>query len=264
MLIECDWCKEEFNRRPSHISNHNFCSIDCKKRWQEENIKKENHPSWKEGGDIKCDLCGKEFHKKPSHIKENNFCSRECKNKWMSEKMSGKSNPAYNSKKVECDNPGCSDIFKVKKYKRENQDHHFCSEECYHKWTSENWKGKDSPRYGKKMSEEVKKKIAENREYKTGKEHPRWKEGEINYRGSNWEEQRKRVLKRDNQKCQRCKVRNEESKFPLEVHHKIPFREFENYKEANRLSNLITLCKSCHKKVELMETGFTCHHSKEG
>jgi len=38
----------------------------------------------------------------------------------------------------------------------------------------------------------------------------------------------------------------------LDVHHIVPFREFglENYKKANRLENLISLCHSCHLKSE--------------
>jgi DEAD/DEAH box helicase domain-containing protein len=34
------------------------------------------------------------------------------------------------------------------------------------------------------------------------------------------------------------------------VHHKKPFREFGSPEEANKLSNLITLCPTCHRKVE--------------
>jgi DEAD/DEAH box helicase domain-containing protein len=34
------------------------------------------------------------------------------------------------------------------------------------------------------------------------------------------------------------------------VHHKTPFRAFPSAAEANRLENLITVCQSCHRKVE--------------
>lgn len=50
----------------------------------------------------------------------------------------------------------------------------------------------------------------------------------------------------------------------LDVHHKTPFQDFEienvdedksiveriDYKEANKIDNLILLCDSCHGKVE--------------
>jgi DEAD/DEAH box helicase domain-containing protein len=36
-----------------------------------------------------------------------------------------------------------------------------------------------------------------------------------------------------------------------DVHHKLPFRMFTSYQQANQLSNLITLCRSCHRRAEL-------------
>jgi DEAD/DEAH box helicase domain-containing protein len=35
-----------------------------------------------------------------------------------------------------------------------------------------------------------------------------------------------------------------------DVHHKVPFRAFTSFVEANRLENLTTLCSTCHRKVE--------------
>jgi DEAD/DEAH box helicase domain-containing protein len=34
------------------------------------------------------------------------------------------------------------------------------------------------------------------------------------------------------------------------VHHKLPFRQFSGYRQANQLSNLITLCPACHRRAE--------------
>jgi 5-methylcytosine-specific restriction endonuclease McrA len=36
----------------------------------------------------------------------------------------------------------------------------------------------------------------------------------------------------------------------LHVHHIIPLREFDEPEEANTLSNLVTVCTSCHGEVE--------------
>lgn len=79
-----------------------------------------------------------------------------------------------------------------------------------------------------------------------GEKNPRWRGGYEPYYGPNWYFQRDKRLKRDKY-CQRCGT-NED----LVVHHIVPFREFgrEGYKEANKLSNLITLCRSCHRSVE--------------
>ena len=36
----------------------------------------------------------------------------------------------------------------------------------------------------------------------------------------------------------------------LHVHHKIPFRTFNNPQMANHPTNLITLCPNCHRRAE--------------
>lgn len=70
------------------------------------------------------------------------------------------------------------------------------------------------------------------------------------YYGANWNSQRNEARKRDNFTCQVCGVAEIEKQH--DVHHKKAFALFgiENYKEANDLSNLITLCNKCHSSVE--------------
>jgi hypothetical protein len=66
-------------------------------------------------------------------------------------------------------------------------------------------------------------------------------------RGKNWHSQRKKALKRDNYTCKVC----HKQKKRMHVHHIIPYIHFENnWKTANKLSNLVTLCPNCHPKVE--------------
>ena len=48
--------------------------------------------------------------------------------------------------------------------------------------------------------------------------------------------------------CQICNAIEKDSTH--HVHHKIPFRKYSNYLDANKLENLITLCPNCHKRVE--------------
>lgn len=74
-----------------------------------------------------------------------------------------------------------------------------------------------------------------------------WKSDPNNY-GPNWIVQRNRARERDHFTCQVCgAVENGRSHH---VHHKTPFRTFTSYLIANELDNLITLCPSCHKRVE--------------
>jgi DEAD/DEAH box helicase domain-containing protein len=97
--------------------------------------------------------------------------------------------------------------------------------------------------------------------------------------GPNWLEQRRLALARDNHRCQTCGAAAEKTtavktspegiadkalpdftksgRAGLHVHHIRPFREYnyvpgqnENYRQANRLENLVTLCPSCHRRAE--------------
>ena len=85
----------------------------------------------------------------------------------------------------------------------------------------------------------------------SGPNHPNWKGGVSYDRGPNWRKQSSLARKRDRYTCQICGKQKPIKPF-FHVHHIIPFREFgiERYKEANELDNLITLCVSCHMKVE--------------
>jgi DEAD/DEAH box helicase domain-containing protein len=66
--------------------------------------------------------------------------------------------------------------------------------------------------------------------------------------GPDWTRTRDRVRARDKYTCQVCGA--VETNRQHDVHHKVPFRAFTSFVEANRLENLTTLCPSCHRKVE--------------
>ncbi|MCK6625337.1 MAG: DEAD/DEAH box helicase [Anaerolineae bacterium] len=66
--------------------------------------------------------------------------------------------------------------------------------------------------------------------------------------GPNWAGQRRAARARDGYRCQMCGL--PERGREHDVHHKIPFRTFTSYEPANQLSNLITLCRSCHRRAE--------------
>jgi DEAD/DEAH box helicase domain-containing protein len=66
--------------------------------------------------------------------------------------------------------------------------------------------------------------------------------------GQDWNIQKKLARERDGFRCQVCGII--ETGRAHDVHHKIPFRQFQTYKQANRLENLVTLCSTCHKRVE--------------
>ena len=79
-------------------------------------------------------------------------------------------------------------------------------------------------------------------------------DSEYIYYGSDWPAQREEALERDDWQCQRCGLTNAEHLTTygsnLHVHHIRKFVTFEDAEEANRLENLLTVCRPCHAKVE--------------
>ena len=76
--------------------------------------------------------------------------------------------------------------------------------------------------------------------------------------GPNWSEKRNAARARDGYKCQVCGTPEQGRQH--DVHHKIPFRRFAHYRQANRLENLVTLCRTCHQRAEAavkMRSGLT-------
>jgi DEAD/DEAH box helicase domain-containing protein len=66
--------------------------------------------------------------------------------------------------------------------------------------------------------------------------------------GPSWPKQRDLTRARDGFRCQVCG--QPEGDKAHHVHHRIPFRMFETAEQANQLANLITVCNSCHRKIE--------------
>jgi len=81
--------------------------------------------------------------------------------------------------------------------------------------------------------------------------HHNWKNGIRDYLG-NWDAQRRKAIERDGRRCQSCGINqsNTSSELELDVHHHKPYASFDDPEEANRLENLITLCRYCHRKYE--------------
>ena len=86
----------------------------------------------------------------------------------------------------------------------------------------------------------------------SGASHPNWQGGKVDYPyyGYKWREVREKALERDGLQCRACGIEQSELSSSLHVHHRQPLREFEYHSAANRLDNLVTLCPSCHPKVE--------------
>lgn len=163
----------------------------------------------------KCLYCGADFTRHLSMVKlgHNKYCSRKCSGQAKSKKIT-----------LECKFCGkqftahASDV---------NYNKKFCSKECYIKANSgylSRW----------------------------------WAGGRFNSFGLSWQTQRRLAYERDQGICQYCGLTELEAKDKHRsinsVHHIVKRRWFKDHgisiEESNQLTNLITLCKSCHRRAE--------------
>lgn len=244
----CEVCGNEIIKNRKR--GKRFCSQKCFGQWKT-TVTGEDHPMFAKL-ECTCEQCGKMFLAQRSHVLQGRarYCSRKCRNEsgqaeytckhcenvFTSCKSHQKSNRrqfcnrecqrAYYATFCTCEQ--CHKEFRTKRFKENTA--RFCSIACKSQWQSENMCGEDSPS---------------------------WKGGYKRYYGPNWYRQRNRARKRDKYKCQHCGVHEKKLSRQLDVHHLRSFREFgyipgENdfFKLANALPNLISLCPSCHAKVE--------------
>lgn len=237
--IECDWCGEEHHKRQLKDRNeHEFCSKECFSNYQSNELCGEDSHMW-DGGKVKveCVQCETSVEKFPAYAEkgERQYCSNKCHAVWMSENQTGEDNPTYDPDshvEVACDN--CGDTVVRKRSKYERNERNFCDIDCRGEWQSE---------------------------YRCGENHPRWIENpdHINYGGS-WPEQREKRLEKDGHECVICSKSNAQEKIDkgrgLDVHHIDKARNYLqedgtlDEEKAHRLENLITLCRSCHRRWE--------------
>jgi DEAD/DEAH box helicase domain-containing protein len=82
-----------------------------------------------------------------------------------------------------------------------------------------------------------------------------WRDS-VNDYGPNWDTVREQVRVRDHFRCTQCGAAEPPGR-RHDVHHLVPFRTFgyvpginEHYRQANRLDNLILVCRACHQRLE--------------
>ena len=160
----------------------------------------------------KCLICKKVFRFYYKENKKAKFCSSKCYYKSRIKQIEFK-----------CDN--CNKRCKRSFSEYNRTKYHFCSINCQSKHLpyqiSKALKGKKSPLWqgGKTLKIRT---VRKSRQY---------------------QEWRKKILKRDNYTCQKCGAKRN-----LEVHHKKEIRN--NIKLIFNLNNGITFCKKCHKLTD--------------
>lgn len=269
----CITCEAQF--KPKKGKSNNFCSIPCYRVHQRSG-------AYKSGSNRKhtCKECGsqvvgKSLSTKRDGTKSNDiFCNRICYDEhrrkikdnnfkncaYCDKKLGFKESHNYNTKY--CDNT-CR--LEDKKSKDRNCIH------CGVWFSSLKWnttiKRLVADNARKTCSTECYiNNIKENKERKakiskafTAEKHPNWQGGlhacRSGFRGADWKNVRLKAIKRDGFKCVDCGINREDhfEKYGCDfnVNHIKPFFQFGgNTALANKLSNLETLCKSCHTKAD--------------
>jgi hypothetical protein len=251
-MKQCDFCGREYYGKSGRITR--FCSRNCSAQSVRKNFPKHcascgveflaprSHPkqkccSTKCRDDIRrvvitqpCDQCGKPVTRQRLRALglKHAFCNRECNRAWkITHAPRGVAHHQYKERETfTCE--VCGKPFT--RLASQMRQHKFCSESCRVIWQQESG-------------------------YTTGEKSATWKGGYTFYYGPNWYSQRRKARQRDEYTCQMCGKLENTMPRQLDVHHVRPFREFgiENYREANRLSNLICYCNVCHSIVERSE-----------
>lgn len=95
--IKCLYCKQTFEEKEALKDTAKFCDIDCKAKWQSENMIGENNFNYNRVT-INCSGCGDKIARPPSEIENHKlfFCTNECYKKNIGKYVSGENNPYYN------------------------------------------------------------------------------------------------------------------------------------------------------------------------
>jgi len=295
--FSCDCCGEEFERNQSEVndsSEYHYCSLDCKHEHGEYALSGKNHPSYglSDGAPEELGDRGwlvEEYVEKERYAYEiaddlgvgPNTVIRALQRNRISVRSGGvQRTEDLDSIEIEC--PTCSGVFSARPSRQKYYDTLFCSLECrVEAQTPETVKltchhcGSGFERRAQRVRYDNQfcshKCYIEHLSEQTGADNRNWVGGSVEYYGPNWKTQRARAKRRDQYRCLSCRQTEPESieRFGcgLVVHHIAPIRQFEregsiDYKPANKLSNLVTLCSECHPTWEKMaplrpETGRT-------
>lgn len=260
--VICIQCNRTFEVKPYRLNRGvKFCSILCKRAFEKEHRVRKT-----------CLYCGRGFEIKPYFKNTAKFCSNLCRIthltrnlKWTKERIDkrtatlkrrlskmteeerkhiyarvvifdkdaiekirefklGEKNPNWLGDKLKVKCTICNKAFrKSSQWHVKNNKWHFCSKNCFSSWLSK---------------------------IRRGANNPHWNGGHEPYYGPNWNWQAKIALKRDDYTCQICNIK--QNGRVHDIHHIVPFKKFglKKYEEANRLENLITLCRPCHIREE--------------
>lgn len=217
LKFKCPQCGIAFERKTKGEGKRQFCSSVCSNRYnnKEDKTKKKEYT---------CKFCKNKFI---DWVYRNTiFCSNICKSKYGARQPKPKARKPESFVTKSCE--VCNKKYTVHKIFTEKRNSRFCSKECRAVQKSIDMTGEGNHNYIP----------------------PHLRAKPIKY-GKNWKSQSSKARKRDNYTCQKCGDVWSKDKYDkkFHVHHIVSVREFDDYRDANKLNNLVTLCPSCHRKI---------------
>ncbi len=214
-IVECTYCGEKLERRPSEVKKHNFC---CREHyWQWTRDTRNGKVT------VKCEVCGKEKKIKKSRYEQNAtgyfYCSKECQYKHR------KGDILWNNKGggIDCKCDQCGNMFKQDRHKYKRNKNNFCTHECRLIFNRTAFEAKGIRRFIRTCVENL-----------------------------NW---RNSVLDRDNHTCVECGAEEYLDVHHIkELHMIMKENNIKTPQEARECSALwdvdngLTLCVNCHAK----------------
>jgi len=204
-----------------------------------------------------CEVCEATFEYYPDSDEAGRFCSGSCRDIFLSEcslnehpragqehdeetiqKISEKKQGQGRVERVESVCEVCGDTF----VHRSTVDRVVCSGGCRDDLSKERLLNITPPHVESGHTQETIEKMCE---VKIGENNPMWQGGPSHDYGGRWYSAREKALDRDGHECLVCGDAED-----LHVHHLIPVREFDDSEDAHYLENLMTVCVTCHPKVE--------------
>ena len=272
MKVKCEVCNIVFDRKPSEVLKHVYCSVKCFKIATSKD--KTLNGRYNGGKHVECIICGKKHYRTPYKLKasDNYFCSVKCHGVWQSQTLIGEKATNYKGDSIRglCE-------FCGKKFIKNNNRGKFCSFNCY-------TKSRDGLRDLKcdmcgKVFKRSKSQIAWSKkrgggnaffcsnkcfgDFYSGKRHQNWIEdrSKLKDRHKTIRESKKmivwrsKIYKRDNWTCQLCGARSKPKRqVILNAHH---IKKFNDYPELRfDINNGVTLCEECHSSTKWHEEDF--------
>lgn len=223
MIKQCQRCQQDFRVPPCRAESAHFCSQACRR----------NRVS------RTCAVCGSVYTGQPQR-RGAICCSKQCagvlRRRRIAKPCEGCGQimdlPLAFAKRRYCSRACRHDATYVvyrcemcgteREAHRSEQAMRFCGDACRLKWFTTAFVGEASPQ---------------------------WQGGAVGYYGPSWRRARRAIRERD-PACCHCGA--EPIKEALSVAHIIPFRwyDIERHEEANRIENLLGLCRSCHRRFD--------------